>query len=116
VLKAQFGTMGLSSRPFEGTNASFNPPTTITILMRNELLNTANKNERDETAAFTFLGLAALFAIGEAFADTDPLVMRPVQWNRGFAFVEDQTPRDMIFIPGGTSLAGGQSGTNLSGL
>jgi hypothetical protein len=63
--------------------------------MRNELLNTAHKNEHFETAAFTLLALGALFAIGEAFADSDALVMRPVQWNRGFVFVVDQTPRDL---------------------
>ena len=76
--------------------------------MRNEFLNTALKNERAETAAYAILGVAALITIGEAFADSGALVIRPVQGSLGFAFVVDQTPRHMIFIAGGTSLPGSQ--------
>ena len=66
------------------------------MLMRTELLNTAHKNQRAETAAFMVLGLAALFAIGGAFADgSDPWVRRPAQRNRGFAFTR-MSHRDLV--------------------
>jgi hypothetical protein len=75
--------------------------------MRNELLNTAHKNERAETAAFAVLGLAALFAIGEAFADSDPLGFSVLRANNlavgmidwvGVGFADEVSPGHYEFI------------------